>query len=419
MTGVQTCALPISLIIIGVIQAIINKHQNGSVLSFGYAEESYRFTTPISEGLYGLVFSPNKGLIFYAPLVLLIPFSLRSTIRFFRSEWIFLLSSSALVILCTSKWWSWEGGSSWGPRLLWPILPFLILAAGFWLRAGGIASQLFSACLLIGLIVNLLGVLVCFSTWNHLVSLYPSRIALPASGRPAREYLEEDGKRWFEPYVGVNYIPTMSPIYGHAWITRLRYFNSPFPLIYLQPSHSEIIQPVRFPPVVVDLNILRNNSRLVPLIDDLGSAHFLLWDTLRGENKSGESVYAVALDRQGELALSRKNSQRALYCFQEAFRFKPDSAYYCAKLSGLYLELGNNTKARELLAAFIKTAPTASNAILMLGAILDQDGEFEGALFQYQNYLSLAPTSPAAKEVKQRIDEISKIINRRNASRSE
>jgi hypothetical protein len=43
--------------------------RHGQWFQFGYKEE--RWTTPFSVGLYGLLLSSGKGLIFYSPLAIL------------------------------------------------------------------------------------------------------------------------------------------------------------------------------------------------------------------------------------------------------------------------------------------------------------------------------------------------------------
>lgn len=78
------------------------------------------FSYPLVYGLLGNLFSFGKGLIFFAPGLLLhppkkTPTSVQKTIQYWQ---IFLLGA----ILVYSKWSAWSGGYTWGPR-------FLILAA--------------------------------------------------------------------------------------------------------------------------------------------------------------------------------------------------------------------------------------------------------------------------------------------------
>ena len=64
--------------------AVLNGDRFGSIFDFGYGEESTRFTTPLFTGLYGLLISPSKGLLFYAPVALLMPWAAWKYRRRFR-----------------------------------------------------------------------------------------------------------------------------------------------------------------------------------------------------------------------------------------------------------------------------------------------------------------------------------------------
>jgi hypothetical protein len=91
------------------------------------AYETETFTTPTFVGTVGLFFSSGKGLIWFAPLafigmVMLVPFAHR------RPEigrpLLFAVTCHCLVVI---HWWAWHGSFSWGPRLLLPILPLMMI----------------------------------------------------------------------------------------------------------------------------------------------------------------------------------------------------------------------------------------------------------------------------------------------------
>jgi len=98
----------------------------GSPLATGYrADET--FDNPILLGLYGLLFSPGKGLFIYVPFLAALPWS---AIVFYRREHReFLLIGSLFTVYCLlfSAWYYWWGGTNWSPRFLVPTLPFLVL----------------------------------------------------------------------------------------------------------------------------------------------------------------------------------------------------------------------------------------------------------------------------------------------------
>jgi len=91
----------------------------------GYAQ-TVGFWTPVAEGLYGLLLSPNKGLLFYAPALLLSVVSLPFFIKRHGREGAFLLALFLAPTVMFAKWMDWEGGLAWGPRYLVAVLPLLM-----------------------------------------------------------------------------------------------------------------------------------------------------------------------------------------------------------------------------------------------------------------------------------------------------
>jgi hypothetical protein len=106
---------PILLAVIAYIA--VNSLRTGSLSQPGYANEGW--TTPFFTGLYGLLLSPGRGLVFYSPLALFAGIGL---IKLWQQGW---RSESALIaglvaaqIATYASWWAWEGGYTWGPRFL-------------------------------------------------------------------------------------------------------------------------------------------------------------------------------------------------------------------------------------------------------------------------------------------------------------
>jgi hypothetical protein len=96
----------------------------------GYEREA-GFSTPLLEGLVGLLFSPGKSVFLYAPVLLLVPIGLwlmykrngspgRLTVAL-------ILAQSAASFIFNALWWAWTGNFAWGPRLVMPVLPLLII----------------------------------------------------------------------------------------------------------------------------------------------------------------------------------------------------------------------------------------------------------------------------------------------------
>ncbi|WP_117211614.1 hypothetical protein [Allorhizocola rhizosphaerae] len=87
------------------------------------------FSYPFFFGLMAILFSFGKGLVFYAP-GLLLPVRKRLDAPLFRVYLLWMLFLAGLV-LAYASWWSWYGGDYWGPRFfVIAILPAsLALAA--------------------------------------------------------------------------------------------------------------------------------------------------------------------------------------------------------------------------------------------------------------------------------------------------
>jgi hypothetical protein len=79
-----------------------------------------------------LTLLPNRGLLWYAPLLLVVPFVVPGLLRGKRKV---VVAAAALgfMVLFTANvtWFAWEGGFGWGPRLLAPAVACLapLLAA--------------------------------------------------------------------------------------------------------------------------------------------------------------------------------------------------------------------------------------------------------------------------------------------------
>jgi hypothetical protein len=84
--------------------------------------------------LWGITFSPFRGLFFSAPwLLLAIPGGVRLARRGARDEAIVCAAIALLFVWMNASLVDWDGGSACGPRYLVPCIPFLVILAGGWL----------------------------------------------------------------------------------------------------------------------------------------------------------------------------------------------------------------------------------------------------------------------------------------------
>jgi hypothetical protein len=103
-----------------------------AILRTGYEKEG-GFSTPLLEGLGGLLLSPGKSILLYAPIVILAPIGLWLMLRrpgsTIRLAAVFIISEVGMSLVFNALWWAWTGNFAWGPRLIMPVLPLLVWAA--------------------------------------------------------------------------------------------------------------------------------------------------------------------------------------------------------------------------------------------------------------------------------------------------
>ncbi len=99
-------------------------------LETGYEKFSGQFLV----GFFGLLFSPGKSLFLFNPLTLLGCLSFGLCFRAQRKTALLFGWLIISHLLLFSFWGSWEGGMSWGPRLMLLVVPYLILPIGFLLQ---------------------------------------------------------------------------------------------------------------------------------------------------------------------------------------------------------------------------------------------------------------------------------------------
>jgi len=108
------------------VTAVYNAVRFGSPARFGY-NDFFIFNHSLLAGIYGLTLSPSRGLLLYAPLVIVAAIGTRRMWR--RAP---VLAGAAIALLAVrivfySTYWSWSAGVTWGPRFLVPAVPVLAL----------------------------------------------------------------------------------------------------------------------------------------------------------------------------------------------------------------------------------------------------------------------------------------------------
>lgn len=111
------------------INAVFDYLRFGSPLRTGpYPDQSFGY--PPWLGLPNLLVSPGKGLIWYVPVLFLLPLVARPFWRRFPLPTILFVIICGVYLLFYANVNYWHGDPAWGPRYLYALLPYLILPLG-------------------------------------------------------------------------------------------------------------------------------------------------------------------------------------------------------------------------------------------------------------------------------------------------
>jgi hypothetical protein len=193
-----------------------NMARFGSFLATGYHFESGEgFTTPLGQGVWGLLLSPYRGIFWFTPLFIGTLLAFPAFLRRHPAEGWLLTDLSVGLIGLYSLWWMWWGGYAWGPRFLVPLAPFWVLILAPWvdrlatvqwefssrrwratlpasLRSLGYQGLIVLALALISFVVQLLAVSVNYVNYEtYLRSVFPTDWADPLKfGPPAQRLID-------------------------------------------------------------------------------------------------------------------------------------------------------------------------------------------------------------------------------------
>lgn len=177
----RLACLLIPLAIVLIFMAVINYIRFGTITEFGYYSQGSLDVHGGWEGLLGLWISPGFGILFYFPMVVLLPFALKKLACKKDNRGILFL-----IIYMISAYWlfvgtlsydeptSWSGAIAWGPRYMIAILPFVVLSFGNILHRLGrgnlrwVKVLVVTALCICGFSVNLIGKLA----WVSYVASY-------------------------------------------------------------------------------------------------------------------------------------------------------------------------------------------------------------------------------------------------------
>jgi hypothetical protein len=103
----------------------------GSAFGGPQGANGYGFNTPLAKGLFGLLLSPGAGLLVYVPVLVLALVGAPAFFRMWKVEALLIGGLLLVRLLLYGRWWAWEGGTTWGPRYLLPVIALLLVPIAF------------------------------------------------------------------------------------------------------------------------------------------------------------------------------------------------------------------------------------------------------------------------------------------------
>jgi hypothetical protein len=178
-----------------------------------------RFSYPILDGLYINLLSPLRGIFIYCPVLML---GLVGFYCFFfegrklTSEGFLLAACFVAVLVPYSMWFSVTGGEGFGQRFLIPVIPFLLLPAGFVIesrvRSLTIATYLFYV---VGVVFNGIAAITTTIPQPGPVSSFPFlTVVVPNFLGDALDawWWRQSGSFWWEPVVLIVAAAALMPL---------------------------------------------------------------------------------------------------------------------------------------------------------------------------------------------------------------
>lgn len=169
----------------------LNAVRFGRPLDFGYGRDpgDTPFSGSLLAGVFGLLASPDAGLLFYATPVVLGVAGLRRFGRRRPRETLLIAALAVILVGFYGDYRYWAGLSSYGPRYLVPLVPFLLLPAvdafpGILThpRRHLVGIAVITALALAGFAEQVLGVMVSFRLYTALTcTTFPCPATLDVS----------------------------------------------------------------------------------------------------------------------------------------------------------------------------------------------------------------------------------------------
>ncbi len=136
----------------------------GRPLGGAYAVDPIGFSTPLLKGIYGLLLSPGVGLFVYTPVLIMSIVAFPWFLKLWKVEAALLLALLTVRVVFFARYWAWDGGATWGPRFLMPLIPLMLVPLAF-LPHDRRLEMVTIALAAVGVAVQLLGQLVPYGLY--------------------------------------------------------------------------------------------------------------------------------------------------------------------------------------------------------------------------------------------------------------
>jgi len=166
------------------IALLYNVARTGSAFGTGYGRQATpaAFSTPLLVGLYGLLLSSGKGVLWFAPLTALVPAAVPAAWRRLGAPALGIALACAAMTCVYASFEHWAGDGSWGPRYLVPLIPLalvLVVAAHAQQPWGGrLRMAVVGTLAALGFVVQLGGAGIYFGAQMREAGDYPYMRAL-------------------------------------------------------------------------------------------------------------------------------------------------------------------------------------------------------------------------------------------------
>jgi hypothetical protein len=152
-----------------------NAARSGEAIDLGYSPANYLPVLTLGHvgiALYGNLFSSGRGLLFFAPVLILGLFGIKVFWRRWRAEalLVYIVVIASYLLFATRPNWAtiWP----WGPRYIEPLVPLLMIPVAFALPRlwpQRTSRSAVSALVAVSVALQVLAVLVPYGTWLHKV----------------------------------------------------------------------------------------------------------------------------------------------------------------------------------------------------------------------------------------------------------